>query len=376
MNILVLGWRGPKHPSAGGAEQVVHEHCKGWVKAGHCVTLFTSKFKGSQKEEIVDGIKIIRRSFQYWGVQISAIYWYFFGKHEKYDLVVDQFHGIPFFTPLYVKAAKLALIQEVAGKVWLNNDLIFPFNLIIGLIGYLGEPILFLLYKKVTFMTGSQSAKNQLVKIGIPFKNIYIINHGVIVYKPIPIPKKEKTKTVMYLGAITRDKGIRDVLKTFYFLSQKGDYNFWIVGKSSDRYKKYVQKTLKKMGISKSTKYFGYVDQKTKFKLLARAHVLINPSILEGWGLVNIEANTVGTPVVTYNSPGLVDSVKDGKSGIIVSSNTPQVLANSVDLLLKNKIMYNNLTKSALFWSENFDWDKSRRLSLNLLDQIYEEQKN
>jgi len=34
MNILVFSWRDPKHPTAGGAEQVMHEHMKGWIAAG------------------------------------------------------------------------------------------------------------------------------------------------------------------------------------------------------------------------------------------------------------------------------------------------------------------------------------------------------
>jgi len=48
MNILVFSWRDPKHPLAGGAEQVMHEHMKGWVGAGHKVTLFTSHFSGGR----------------------------------------------------------------------------------------------------------------------------------------------------------------------------------------------------------------------------------------------------------------------------------------------------------------------------------------
>ena len=56
MNILVFSWRDPKHPLAGGAEQSMHEHMKGWMQAGHKVTLFSSKNNNSSKEEILDAI--------------------------------------------------------------------------------------------------------------------------------------------------------------------------------------------------------------------------------------------------------------------------------------------------------------------------------
>src|SRR5258708_30926270 len=84
--------------------------------------------------------------------------------------------------------------------------------------------------------------------------------------------------------------------------------------RSSDVYRKLIKNTALKFGFSKDLTYFGFVTQQKKFELLARAHILINPSLLEGWGLVNIEANAIETPVVAYNSPWLLDSVNDGVS--------------------------------------------------------------
>ena len=146
INILVFSWRDPKHPLAGGAEQVMHEHMKGWIKVGHKVTLFSSSFKGSSRFETIDGVRVIRRGSQYLGVHICAFLWYLFGNHERFHLVVDQFHGIPFLTPLYIKVPKLAVLQEVAREVWFLNPLSWPLNWMIGIIGYIGESVIFLFY--------------------------------------------------------------------------------------------------------------------------------------------------------------------------------------------------------------------------------------
>ncbi len=123
MNILILSWRGIGHPNAGGAEIVTHEHAKGWVKAGHQVILFTSYFPDAKREEVIDGIEIKRYGRQMLGVQWEAFKWYLFGVHCKFDLVIDQFHGIPFFTPFYVRSKKIAFIHEVAKEVWRLNSL-------------------------------------------------------------------------------------------------------------------------------------------------------------------------------------------------------------------------------------------------------------
>src|SRR3990167_10267107 len=90
MNILVFSWRDPRHPNRGGAEQVMHEHMKGWVKAGHQVTFLSSRIKGEPKEEKLDGVKVIRKCSQYLGVQFEG-FWYYLANRKNIDLVVDQF---------------------------------------------------------------------------------------------------------------------------------------------------------------------------------------------------------------------------------------------------------------------------------------------
>lgn len=367
MNILIFSWRDIKHPLAGGAEQVMHEHAKGWISAGHSVTHFSSKFKNSAKTEMIDGIKLIRGGYQYLGVQFAAFFYYLKNKDE-FDLVVDEFHGIPFFTPLYVSKPKLAVIQEVARKVWFLNPLPWPINWIIGIIGYLGEPFIFLFYKKVYFMTGSLSAKNDVNKMGIPEKNITIIPHGVIVDKPTTFFKKENKFTLVYLGVISKDKGIEDALLCFSILKKKKNFQFWVIGRTeTERYGNMIKKMIKKLKFGKKLKLWGYVSQAKKFELLARSNILINPSVHEGWGLVNIEANSMGTPVVSYSNAGLIDSVKNGVSGIVCKQNSPEKMVEAVKNLLEEKTNYQKLSREAISWSNNFTWEKARKLSLELI---------
>src|SRR3990167_2021517 len=103
MNILILNWRDPKHPLAGGAEKVTQKYSEYLVSMGHSVYWFSSKQKNLSGKEIIDKIKIIRKGNDVFGVQISAFFWYLFADHPQFDIVIDQFHGLPFFTPLYVK---------------------------------------------------------------------------------------------------------------------------------------------------------------------------------------------------------------------------------------------------------------------------------
>ncbi|MFA6073834.1 MAG: glycosyltransferase family 4 protein [Candidatus Woesearchaeota archaeon] len=370
MNILVFSWRDPKHKLAGGAEQVMHEHMKGWVKEGHSVTLFSSLTKDTKQTEYLDGIKIVRSGNQYLGVQIKAFFYYLKNKNN-FDFVVDQFHGIPFFTPLYVTKPKLAVLQEVTKEVWFKNPLRFPLNLIIGILGYISEPLVFLFYQNCKFIVGSNSAKDDLIKFGIKEKNITVVPHGIILPKIIPKHKLTNPKMITYFGPLTADKGIMDAITTFNILNKIGDYSFCIIGRpETDSYYKKVMQKVKKFNLKEKIEFYKRPTDEEKFEILSRSFLFINPSIREGWGLVNIEANAVGTPVIAYPSQGLVDSVCDNLSGVITKNSTSGDLVMEIEKLVKDKVKYQRLSTGAKQWASRFAWNKSRKESLKLIEKL------
>lgn len=369
MNILLLSWRGSGHPNAGGAEISTHEHAKAWVRAGHSITLFTSYYQGAKKEEIIDGVSIVRKGAQFFGVHLEAFKWYCFAAHPKFDIVVDQFHGIPFFTPLYVKVPKLGFIHEITKEVWKLNQFYSPFNFLLGNIGMLLEPLIFKPYRKIPFMTVSQSTKRDLVNWGIPDDNITIIHNGVNVPSFKRLPQKEKKKTLIYLGALAKDKGIEDALRIFTILNNSSsNWQFWVVGKCDLRYLEKLKIQSEKLKLKGKIKFWGYVDEYKKFELLGRAHLLINPSIREGWGLVVIEAAAVGIPTIAFNVPGLKDSILDGKTGMLCDS--VQQMVSEIERLLNDDSRYNEISRNAIIWSRKFSWEKSVKSSLNLMKKL------
>ncbi|PSN82579.1 hypothetical protein B9Q02_11505, partial [Candidatus Marsarchaeota G1 archaeon BE_D] len=61
MDLLVLNHRDPRHPRAGGSEVVLWEVCKRLSRLGVSVTWMVERFRGSQKEDVLDLIVIRRR---------------------------------------------------------------------------------------------------------------------------------------------------------------------------------------------------------------------------------------------------------------------------------------------------------------------------
>lgn len=364
MNILILNWRDIKHPLAGGAEISTHEHAKGWVRNGHRVTIFSSYFPNAQFREELDGVSVIRRGSHY-TVHLYALLYYLVNARHTVDLVVDEFHFIPFFTPLFVRGKKLAFIHETAQHLWFHN-IFFPINYV----GFLLEPLFYRFYSRVPFMTVSQSTKKDLIKFGIAAEHIHVIHNGTA---DVSVrTKKEAEPTIIYLGRLAPDKGIEDALSAF----QKVHIRFprsmlWIVGKEEKtEYTVKLKETLTRYGLIPYVNFFGRVFEKKKHRLLRKSWILIHPSMKEGWGLSVIEAARQGTPTVGYRVSGLTDSVVHGRTGLLSDRGDSNALAENIILLCRDREMYNRLSLNAKRWSKQFTWDNAVSQSTYLIEHL------
>lgn len=367
MMILILNWRDIKNPASGGAEVLTHEMAKRFVLLGNQVYMFSSMFKGAKEEETVDGVKIYRKGspgFLSFGlpVHLAAVNFYKSKMQGEIDVVIDEIHGIPFFTPFYVREKKVALICEVAGQIW---DSMFPFPL--NIIGRLMEKIYFYFYKKVYFLTISQSSKRDLIEAGISSSRIKVLPMGINRIKVENI-KKEKDPVLIFVGRLNRMKGIEDAIQAFIKVYGKiPSLKFWIVGRGEEDYVSYLKKIVEKNNLTKQVKFWGFVSEKKKFELMARAKIIVVTSIKEGFGLIVPEAGSVGTPAIVYNVSGLRDIVSDGINGIKLKENSPSELARAVVKILENKSLYDKLKYHAEKRSAVYNWDSTVNVALEVL---------
>ncbi len=368
MKILILNWRDIKNPSSGGAEILTHEIAKRFVKEGHAVYLVSSLFTGAKKEEDIDGVKIYRAGSEsivpfHKSVHVAVYNLYKKRFAGNVDVVIDEVHGIPFFTPFYVKEKKIVLVCEVAQDIW-DHTFSFPWNII----GKIVERLYLLLYRNLPFMTISQSTKIDLETFGISSKNITVLPMGInrIIIKE---QKKDKNPTMLFAGRLNKIKGIEDAIAAFAIISQKVNKAvFWIVGRGSRNYVDQLKKQVATYKLEKSVIFWDFVSEKEKFELMSRASLLIVPSMREGFGLIVPEAGSVGTPAIVYDVPGLRDIVVDGRNGIKTKKNNPDELAKEAVRILKDKQLYNRLKTQAEKSSMVYNWDKTAETVMNVLE--------
>src|SRR5258708_6075083 len=290
--ILIFNWRDLRHIFAGGAEVYVHEMAKRWVKAGNRVTVFCGNDGTSPRQEVIDGVEIIRRGGFYF-VYIWAFVYYVLRFRNRYDIIIDSENGIPFFTPLYARKEKIfCLVHHVHQEIF-QNYLIKPLAMFAS---FLEKDAMPFVYKNVKFITVSESTKQEMGKIGMGKAGIEIIYNGVDIIQMKP-GKKNKNPMILYLGRLRAYKSVDVFIRTMPKILDKFPNTEFVIAGDGD-YLHELKKLAKKLNLFEKINFIGKVTEEKKLDLYQRAWVFVNPSQMEGWGITTIEANACGTPVV------------------------------------------------------------------------------
>jgi glycosyltransferase involved in cell wall biosynthesis len=365
VRIIVFSWRDLSNPRAGGAERVTFHHMRSWVRSGHQVTLFTALYPQASARDLVDGVRIVRSGSEL-TVHIAAQHWY--RRQPKPDLVVDEIHGVPFGLPAYAGVPVLAWIYEVARGIW---NVMYP--LPVAVAGQLLESRALRWYAKarVPFVADSASTASDLRSFGVEASSITVIEPGID-HEPLArLPEKASVPTLIYVGRLVRMKGIEDAICALALIRhQVSCCRLWVVGAGDPTYLRRLEQLTSDLGLREAVQFLGRVTDEEKQERLRRAHLLIHPSLREGWGINVIEANAMGTPAIGYLVHGLRDSIVDGQTGLLCPGGRPESLAAAVIYLLQTPDFYRSLQNSALKWSRRFTWPAATSRSLALLDAI------
>ncbi|MFA5406136.1 MAG: glycosyltransferase family 4 protein [Candidatus Nanoarchaeia archaeon] len=353
MRLLMLSWRDINNPNKGGAEVYTYEILKRLVKKGHKITWFAASWPGCKEKEVIDGIEIIRRG-SFFSVYLKSYKYYKIDFKGKFDLIIDQINTVPFFTPLFIKEKKIALIFQLARELWFKETT-FPINIA----GYLTEPFYLSLYKKQKMITISESTKQELLKLGL--KDVNIIPVGLSIKSLNAVPKKDKRFRILYIGRLKKSKGVHDIIKALRIVRETiKDAKLDIVGRGDYEIK--LKRLVGKLGLKKYVKFHGFVSEEKKNELMKSSHVICAASKREGWGMIVTEANALGTPAIVYNSPGLRDAVKDGYNGLITKKNDPLGISDCIISLHKNKQKYLKMCSNSLKYAAEFNWETAAKL--------------
>ncbi|MDD2891041.1 MAG: glycosyltransferase family 4 protein [bacterium] len=223
-----------------------------------------------------------------------------------------------------------------------------------------------LMMKAYRVVTISEFTKEYLLKLGVPLSKIVkiypvvdmrVFNLGV---DETPVVKKynlynksqdggmSNKSIILTVGRMSKDeryKGHDIMIKILPEIIKKVPDVVWVVVGTGDDYERF-REDINNLKLSEYVVFTGKVSQRELAGLYKAANVFVMPSIEkpvlegvkgEGFGIVYIEANACGTPVVAYKTGGVSEAIIDGVTGILVEQGNSEKLTESIIKLLLDK---------------------------------------
>ena len=190
----------------------------------------------------------------------------------------------------------------------------------------------------------------------------------------IPDLSVEKENIILSIGRIQEQKG---QLQTIEFLNNfkkiQNDFKCYFVGgpsgKHGNEYLHELKQTIKDFNLDKHVEFLGDLPQTEIIELFKKAKLLIHTSKFETFGLVAIEANTMGVPVLTTNNGSLMEIIENNKNGYLSENLIDSNVNNFVNNLFNDVTKYEGIHLSCIEKSKKYDWMKTA----NELESLYQQ---
>jgi len=227
-------------------------------------------------------------------------------------------------------------------------------------------------------IANSRFTKELAIKLGVPVKDIKVINPGC----NYPIPLEEEARKfaekkfngaspkLITVSRLDGRKSHQNILMTVKNLLPKFPKLKYIsIGDGDER--KNLEKLKGELGLNKEVELIFKSTEQEKVALLESSDVFVMPSVVykksvEGFGITYIEAASYGTPSIGGIYGGEGDAIKTGKTGYLCNGNDLNALYETLLKILENN-HYKELGSNALEFSKDFSWNKIVKKYIELI---------
>jgi glycosyltransferase involved in cell wall biosynthesis len=408
MHILFLTDNFP--PEVNAPASRTFEHCRGWVRSGHQVTVITCApnfptgriYEGYRNRfrqtEIMEGIRVVRvwsyitanegfimRILDYVSYMVSAIAAAPFVRGA--DLVIGT--SPQFFTACaaYVvsRMKRIPFVFELR-DMWPESIKAVGAMKDSAVIGLFEKIEMFLYRRAARIISVTESFKKTLIRRGIDGEKIRVVTNGVDASRFYPRPKDpelvakyglEDKFVVGYIGTHGMAHGLETILQTAKALGERGSsgrFHFMLVGEGAEK------SNLVKMARELELKNMTFVDQVPKDEI-ARYWSILDLSIIQ---LRRTELFKTVIPSKIFESMGMgipillgvegesARLVGDAGAGLVFEPDSPEDLTNKLIQLADNRELYEkcrqNAADSAKIYNRTVMAEKMLKILLSLVE--------
>ncbi len=359
-------------PQPGGAQVQTHNLANKLVQMGHEVDVLLlnkTNIKNNLYKTLVINKLIL--SFFFYLNEIFKINFPFYLKLylkriiEKKNYDVFHFQLLNFKT-LYILELLKDLDQKVVVTfqgidIQIDNNIKYGYRLNKSY----EKRFLNILTKIDKFLSISENIKKDLLNLGINQNKITMIPNAIVKQKFLKLEETRKNiNKKIFLVTVARfakeKKGFDLIPKiTKLLIERKIDFQWTIVGYNSKSIR-----AIKEM--SNFERYFKYLDNienlDEKFfphnnliKIYKDNHLYLNLSRIESFGITIAEALASGLPVITFDTKGGNELIKDNLNGIVVKNLSPELFVDAIDQYIKNTNLYEKHKKKTISSIESYD---------------------
>jgi len=131
-----------------------------------------------------------------------------------------------------------------------------------------------------------------------------------------------------------------------------------------------LRKLVKKMNLGNNVRFLGFIEKHDDvLKIIKKSRIFCLPSVVEGFGIVVIEAMACSTPYVCSNIPALKEVTANGTGGMLFEKKSTDDLARKILLLLRNDEVYDKCIKDGLQLVQKYNWKNIAQKT----EMLYEE---
>lgn len=205
----------------------------------------------------------------------------------------------------------------------------------------------------------SRSTKADLISAGVKKDNIIISYNGVDLAKINSIESQKIVYDIIFVGRLIHQKNVSLLIESISLLKKEfSQIKVCIVGDGPDKNK--LKKQVERLQLTDNIVFKGFLENsKDVYTSMKSAKLFVLPSLLEGFGMVVMEAFACGLPVVVVKnkwnaSQELISSGQDG----LISQNNPISLASDIGKILLDEALCKKMGLSASLKAKSFDWSK------------------
>ena len=229
------------------------------------------------------------------------------------------------------------------------------------------------------FTANTGFIKNRAVAIGCPSERCSIWHMGVdpqtFTFHERKIADGEPIR-ILTVARLVETKGIEYVIRALPIMkhtARKIEYHVVGDGPLRDQ----LEKLAEELGVDKQVTFHGSCSAETVRTHLYRSHIFVLASVTgsnnasEGQGVVLIEAQASGLPVVATRMGGIPEAVLDEKSAYLVPERDPNALAAQLDYLVEHSQLRGEMGRAGRqFIERNFSLDRCTNVVLAIYDEL------